>query len=259
MQKVRQRIRQFDKFFLFSMVSKLKKLTSVWILKKSTSRKFSASFTIHTDLNSELSTLCDLFGSDKGSNFPDGHPFPWKPHLYADFYQLLLSSRRLNIHSVFECGIGSSDLSISANMGAEAKAGASLRVWREFFPNACIYGGDIDEKVIFQEERIVTFCLDQTDPNSISEVFADFDEKSFDLIIDDGLHTYDAGLTLFLNINHTLADDGYYIIEDVTPRSMRKFIKKFKSFSDYCIKPIVFHEKDNFQELNSLLLITRKH
>ncbi len=259
MQKVKRIIKWFDTFFLFSLASKLKKLATVWFLKKSTSRQFNASFTVYTDSNSDLAVLCDLFGSDKGSTLPDGHSFPWKPHLYTDFYQFLLSSRRLDIHSVFECGIGSKDLSIPANMGAEAKIGASLRVWRDFFPNASIYGGDIDEKVIFHEERITTFCFDQTDPTSISKAFVNFDAKSLDLIIDDGLHTYNAGLTLFLNINHTLADDGYYIIEDVTPRSMKKFIKKFESFSEYCIKPIVFHEKGAFQELNSLLLITRNH
>ena len=34
------------------------------------------------------------------------------------------------------------------------KQGASLRSWQEYFPNAMIYGGDIQEDTQFEENRI---------------------------------------------------------------------------------------------------------
>jgi hypothetical protein len=257
MHKVKLLIKKIDRFLVFSLINKMMKKLTILVFRRDIRKRLNVAFTVYTNSNSELADLCDLFGSDKGSNLSTGHPFSWKPHMYTDFYQLLLGSRRQNIRSVFECGIGTSDFSISANMGPEAKAGASLRVWREFFPNANIYGGDIDSKVIFQEERIETFCFDQTDPISIFRVFSNFEKNSLDLIIDDGLHTYNAGLTLFLNINHILANDGYYVVEDVTPESMKKFLREFENYPDFRVYPILFHEKNKFQELNSLLLITR--
>ena len=47
------------------------------------------------------------------------------------------------------------------------KPGASLRVWRDYFPNAIIYGADIDKDILFAEERIKTFYIDQLDPVAI--------------------------------------------------------------------------------------------
>jgi hypothetical protein len=40
---------------------------------------------------------------------------------------------------------------------------------------------------------------------------------NFDLIIDDGLHSFDAAVTLFNNSFSKLKNGGIYIIEDVDP------------------------------------------
>ena len=63
--------------------------------------------------------------------------------------------------------IGTNDLNIKSNMTENAKPGASLRVWRDYFVNANIFGGDIDEKVLFEEDRIRTFFVDQLNDSSI--------------------------------------------------------------------------------------------
>ena len=76
--------------------------------------------------------------------------------------------------------------------------GAYLGVWKEFFPLANIFGGDLDHSILFREDRIETFGIDQTDPAAISEVFKKTG-GGFDLIVDDGLHEFNAGRTFFEN------------------------------------------------------------
>ena len=99
-------------------------------------------------------------------------------------------------------------------MGVTGKPGASLRAWRDYFENAKIYGADIDKEILFRETIIKTFYVDQTDKKSVLQMWKKIDEKNFNLIIDDGLHTFSAAINLFeLSINR-LKPDGIYIIED---------------------------------------------
>ena len=46
----------------------------------------------------------------------------------------------------------------------------------------------IDRRILFHEDRISTFWVDQTDPNSLDALAAQLGDIKFDLIIDDGLH-----------------------------------------------------------------------
>jgi len=80
-----------------------------------------------------------------------------------------------------------------------------------FFPNAVIYGCDIDKDILFNEKRIKTFYCDQTDRLTIKKMIETIGESDFDVIIDDGLHTFGAGITLFEVMIDYLADNGLYI------------------------------------------------
>lgn len=222
-------------------------------------KKYSSYFTVYSLFPVALTNLCDKYGSDKGSALQTGHLYKWNPHCYTEFYDLIFRNIRMNVRTVFECGIGSSDLHLPANMGKNAKPGASLRVWREYFPNAEIYGADIDSKILFSEDRITTFQLNQLDAVSIRNAFVDFDTKFFDFILDDGLHTFEAATTLFAHTNHLLSLNGIYIIEDVTPDTLKRLLSESIFMDDFVLSPVVFHKRKQNQELNSLLVITRKH
>jgi hypothetical protein len=175
-----------------------------------------------------LSQLFDKYGSDKGSNFHSGHVYDWTPNSYADLYSFLFDSLRSNIKVVFECGIGTNNPKLPSSMGAKGKPGASLRAWREFFPNAQVYGADVDEAILFNEERITTGFMNQLDPTSIKTFFDSFQLRDVDVIIDDGLHTFSAALSLFENAFPYLAKSGIYFIEDIHPYEMQKFLEYFK-------------------------------
>ncbi len=169
------------------------------------------------DITSLLSSLCDKYGSDKGSADLSVGPYHWPSHTYADYYSVLFAHARDSICNVFECGIGNS------KMGEQYKPGASLRVWRDYFPHAKVVGADIVEENLFTDDRINTYYVDQTDPGSVRKLWDLVDVESFDLMIDDGLHTYEAGICFFENSIQKLSEEGIYVIEDVMPENLVKF------------------------------------
>lgn len=151
--------------------------------------------------------LCDImtkFGSDKGNNW----------HNYTSLYDLIFTKKSVNL---FELGLGTNDVTVPSNMGSNGKPGASLYGWREYFLDGNIYGADIDKKILFQSDRIKTYYCDQTNPESIKDLWNNPDLKDiqFDIIIDDGLHTFSANKCFLENSIHKLKDGGIYIIEDV--------------------------------------------
>lgn len=185
---------------------------------------------LHLSSNSSQPCLADLFtrhGSDKGWKGTSASPFPWTPHDYADAYQLLFMSKRNDVRTVVECGIGTNNTDVPSNMTSTGKPGASLRAWRDFFPQANIIGLDIDDRILFSEERIQTYHVDQLDRESIRGFWNSSGLTSVEIIIDDGLHTFEAGVSLFESSIERLARDGIYVIEDVSGRSLDSFREYF--------------------------------
>lgn len=209
--------------------------------------------------SSELDTLLYEFGTDRG-NFAarkTAHHPSNSLHNYADFYDFFLGSRRNEITSVFECGIGSFDPQIPYNMGPHGTPGASLWTWRAYFPRAQIYGADIDRSTLFQDERINTTYIDQTDPDSVRDCLRNFGNPLFDVIFDDGLHEYEANICLFENTFQALRPGGFYIIEDVDFRRLERFGEYFnrKELTYYLVSLV---GAGRTELLNNSLVVLRK-
>ncbi len=209
--------------------------------------------------NNYLSELCELYGSDKGFvNIEKKTPYDWDPHSYSIIYNNLFSHCRENIKLVFECGIGTNNLNFESNMTLNGKPGASLKVWKDYFVNAQIFGADIDRNILFKEDRIETYHVNQLDQESIIKMWNNIKKKDFDLIIDDGLHNYKAALTLFLNSYEKLKKGGIYIIEDVDFEYLDQLKKALEIYN-----PEVLIINDNYSKnkliTNNNLIIIRKH
>ena len=144
-----------------------------------------------TDLNIRT-PLCEImskFGSDKGN---DTH------HNYTRLYNYIFSAYREKPINLFEVGLGTNNLNVQSNMGLEGKPGASLYGWREYFFNANIYGADIDKNILFDSKNIKTFFIDQLNTETIKVLFDQtLKDIEFDIIIDDGLHTFEANSNFF--------------------------------------------------------------
>lgn len=208
------------------------------------------------NLSNEISILCDKYGSDKGEISPLGHPYPWPSHSYSDYYSHIFSNHREGVKRVFECGLGTNNLDVASSMGAKGMPGASLRVWRDYFPNAIVYGADIDRDVLFDEKRIKTFYMDQLDTRSISDFWREVGETDFDFMLDDGLHTFEAGVTLFENSIRLLSDTGVYIIEDVSARNLLRYEEFFSQF-DYLVEYVTLHRPNLPLQDNNLIVIRK--
>ena len=202
--------------------------------------------------------LCEIYGTDKGYlEFEGIKPYGYRPHTYSTIYHNLFDHCRENIKLVFECGIGTNDVSLPSNMTASSKPGASLRVWKEYFPNSQIYGADIDDKILFQSERIFTFQMDQLDSSSIERMWSKIDKSNFDLIVDDGLHTCEAAFNLFLNSFKKLKNGGVYIIEDVHYSYLENLKNKLIKYNpEVIILQNKYFNKYNIKN-NNLILIRK--
>ncbi len=199
----------------------------------------------------ETTELCEIMerhGSDKSCK-PTW--VDYEGHNYTKFYYKLFNNIKDKNINFFELGLGTNNVDIPCNMGKLGTPGASLRGWKEYFPNANIYGADIDKNILFNEDRVKTFYCDQTNSTEIQELW-EVINKNFDIIIDDGLHEFNANLNFLRNSLSKLNYGGYYIIEDVVngelnlwKEEIKKLRKEFTTFDFKIVKLKWTHDDNN--------------
>ena len=116
---------------------------------------------LHTD--TDLCLLALQHSTDKA---------PRSGHGYTPYYHELFKERRESVHKVLEIGID---------------VGASLRMWRDYFPNSIIYALDCDPPKLINEYRIQSFLGSQGNRENLEELIK-WAGPNFDLIMDDGSH-----------------------------------------------------------------------
>jgi len=126
-------------------------------------------------------------------------------HSYLPLYEQLFERLRSKALNVLEVGI---------------QSGGSIKLWRDYFSNATVYGLDIMPKAnvwseIGNDSRIKLFTSTNAyDLNFFNSTFLSSNMK-FDMVLDDGPHTLDS-MEAFIQLYHSLlTDDGILVIEDV--------------------------------------------
>ena len=159
-------------------------------------------------------------GSDKGAGW----------HNYTTIYSALCRGLHSKTLRIFELGLGTNNPAWAFNMGAHGRPGASLRGWRDLFPQALIFGADIDRDCLFTEARIQTFYCDQLDPAAIHALWSEPAlNGGMDIVIDDGLHTF-AGNASFLDHSlKYLRPGGLYVVEDITTADAERWRQELPS------------------------------
>jgi hypothetical protein len=154
-----------------------------------------------------LAPLFEKYGTDKLA------------HGYADFYEVLLGRWREDIKTLLEIGIGTMIPGAWSSMvgfgGPGYRPGGSLRAWRDWMTNAEIYGLDTQlDCMITDEPRITTILGNSCDHNAAAAF------GTFDVIIDDGSHSYTDQMATFRAQWPLLRSGGLYVIEDLTSQEM---------------------------------------
>ncbi|MEI8344671.1 MAG: class I SAM-dependent methyltransferase [Candidatus Omnitrophota bacterium] len=138
-----------------------------------------------------MTKLADKYGTDKGHG--------GQGHLYTEIYELFFLPIKSTAVKIGEIGI---------------EKGSSLQMLRDYFPQAVIYGIDIEDKSQFNSARIKTFVADQSKRDQL-ENFVMEAGSDFDIIIDDGGHTMDQQQISLGYLFSRIKPGGIYIIEDV--------------------------------------------
>lgn len=209
----------------------------------------------NVDVNA-LTDLCRImtaYGSDKARG----------RHNYTTVYSSLFAKLRSQRVNLFELGIGTNNPKLVSTMGETGRPGASLRGWAQFFPRGVIVGADIDKAILFTDTRISTFYCDQLSRTSIDNMWANASIRGeFDVVIEDGLHTFEANVSFLEGSIHKVRRGGYYIVEDVRaddlPRWREQLHTRYSnSYSDFsfCLVslPWLFNTSDN------ILLVGRRN
>ncbi len=158
----------------------------------------------------DLTKLAIKYGTDK-----------WGKHHYTPIYYNLFRNKRNDIRGVLEIG---------------PAEGAGLFMFRDFFPNANIYGAEVDKKRLDKLqnlERVKVFAFDQSnfDSAELEELFMHF--QNLDIVIDDGSHNPTDQMLSCFGIMPFLNKEATYIIEDVVDVKVAEYLSR-----KYCVEVI---------------------
>lgn len=148
-----------------------------------------------------LRELALKYKTDKagGRDNPDNHE-------YCEAYEFFLSGLRSErFFSMLEIGIGGYHF--------PDRGGESLRMWREYFPDARIFAMDLHPKT-FTVPGVRIYQGDQTDPGVLNHIFSQMHGPAA-FIVDDASHINPLTLKTFEICWPHLSPGGVYAIEDV--------------------------------------------
>jgi hypothetical protein len=92
--------------------------------------------------------------------------------------------------------------------------GGSLQYLSDKFPDAKIYGIDIEDKTQYNTDNITTYIVNQEDRTALNK-FLEETNVEFDIIIDDGGHTMKQQQVSFGTLFKSLKKGGIFILEDL--------------------------------------------
>lgn len=139
-----------------------------------------------------LDGLAIKYGADKT---------PAIKHHYTDVYFDLFKDKREEIFKIVELGIAE---------------GASLRMWKDFFPQSLIIGADNDLSRVdnLTKEGFTVYHCDQSSVRDLGNLLENIG-FNVDLFIDDGSHKPEDQLLTCLTLMPYFQKNCIYIIEDV--------------------------------------------
>jgi hypothetical protein len=203
--------------------------------------------------NKTLGEIMRNNGSDKSTK-----------HNYTQIYSTVFDKFKNKKINLFELGIGSIDDTIPWNMTSNGTPGASLYSWLEYFPKASIYAADIDEKILINTKKIKSFHCDQLDQHSIQKLWENplVNDIEFDIMILDGVHTFDANMFFFGLSSHKIKQGGFFVIEDIHRTDIDRYRDEIPNleykFPTYEISLMELYKSNTILDDNTIMLFYKK-
>lgn len=144
------------------------------------------------EVTDPLTELALHYGTDKA-----------RDHWYTPHYELRFRDVRDESITLLEIGIG--------GYGDPASGGKSLRMWRDYFPNAVIVGLDN------MPHDPIEGCFVELGDQADGRVLRDLGKRygSFDIVIDDGSHRPHDHIQSWWGLWPFVNEGGWYCIEDI--------------------------------------------
>lgn len=149
-----------------------------------------------------LTELANRYGSDKGDKAHGRHR-------YASTYHSLFHKMRSNPMNLLEIGL----LHPFDTKGKAARA-PSLQMWREYFPEAALFGFDINDFSQVKMQRCTIFRGDMGSREDLLAM-ANTARVQFDIVIEDGSHASHHQQIALAALFPFVSPGGLYIIEDL--------------------------------------------
>jgi len=114
---------------------------------------------------------------------------------YEHFYEKNFKKYLKNPINILEIGI---------------RGGGSIEMWRDHFhPDSNVYGGEIENFTPI--ENTTCYKMDMYSPEALNL----FEDSYFDIVIDDGPHTYESFVSVITKYYSKIKKGGILVVEDV--------------------------------------------
>jgi len=155
-------------------------------------------------------------------------------HSYLELYEQLLFHKKETAKNILEVGLGD----------FKEKNGGSIKLWRDYFKNATVYGLDIlgSDRVIdelIHDTRVVLYTsTDAYNEEFFTTTFLNKNIKC-DFMLDDGPHTLESMKQFIKLYSQIMTEDGILIVEDIqkwdwidiltneVPEHLKPFVKAY--------------------------------
>jgi beta-1,4-mannosyl-glycoprotein beta-1,4-N-acetylglucosaminyltransferase len=199
---------EFERFFQSSADIEHKVLARVDVFDRQEVQFIHQPLATNTYLPREVARLKEFFAGEmlamktlreiyEQRTTPDGYGDKGTAHSYIEVYEKMLEPMRTTARHVLEIGVGPQAM--------------SLRMWKEYFPNATVDGVDPDPVTEVLPDNTRVLQANAYDART-ARALGDY---AYDLIIDDGSHTLEHQLIAVSLYRPMLRPGGLLIIEDV--------------------------------------------
>jgi hypothetical protein len=162
----------------------------------------------------------------QGGYCTDKYQLGYYDHFYEDHFKSLT---KLPIN-ILEIGI---------------RGGGSIKIWKEYFhPDSNVYGGEIENFAPI--ENTSCYKIDMYSQDALNL----FEDSYFDIVIDDGPHTYESFESVITKYHSKIKSGGILIVEDIiNPSWVNPLIQLSKSTGYSKSESFNMSGKQKYQDL----------